>query len=280
MATLLKSSATARISTRRSRTTRSTRRAVVVRAEGEEAPESEPAPIAKVERTKDSMYFGGIGASATSMTYLDGTLPGDAGFDPLGLLDPEGAGVFVSPSWLTYAEVIHGRWAMLGTAGCIAPEILGKAGVIPEATALPWFKSGVIPPAGAPDYWCDPYTLFLGELTLMGFAEIRRLQDYRKPGSMGKQWFLGMESALAGSGNPAYPGGQFFNMFNLGKDDMDQMKLKEIKNGRLAMGAWLGYAIQAFVTGKGPFENLCDHIYSNGEINILTNLGSIGGPLA
>jgi light-harvesting complex I chlorophyll a/b binding protein 3 len=42
-------------------------------------------------------------------------------------------------------------------------------------------------------------------------------QDYRKPGSMGEQYFIGLETVLGGSGDPAYPGGQFFNMFNLGK---------------------------------------------------------------
>jgi light-harvesting complex I chlorophyll a/b binding protein 3 len=72
----------------------------------------------------------------------------------------------------------------------------------------PWYASGVIPPAGAPEYWTDANTLFLGEMALMGFAEVRRLQDYRKPGSQGQQYFLGMEAFFKGSGNPAYPGGQ------------------------------------------------------------------------
>jgi len=54
-----------------------------------------------------------------------GTLAGDYGFDPLGMLDPEGQGGFVNQRWLAYAEVIHGRWAMLGLAGMVAPEILG-----------------------------------------------------------------------------------------------------------------------------------------------------------
>jgi len=43
------------------------------------------------------------------------------------------------------------------------------------------------------------------------------VQDFKAPGSQAKQYFLGLEAVLAGSGNPAYPGGQFFNMFNLGK---------------------------------------------------------------
>lgn len=44
------------------------------------------------------------------------------------------------------------RWAMLGAAGCIAPEILASAGVIPQTPdEVIWFKSGVIPPAGVYD---------------------------------------------------------------------------------------------------------------------------------
>lgn len=215
-----------------------------------------------------------IFASEQSLTYLDGSLPGDYGFDPLGLSDPEGVGGFIDPNWLRYAELINGRFAMLGAAGAIAPEIFGKIGIIPAETALPWFQTGVIPPVGEYSYWADPYTLFVFEIALMGFAEHRRAQDYYKPGSMGKQYFLGFEKFLGGSGDPVYPGGPLFNFLNLGKDEkaMKDLKLKEVKNGRLAMLAILGYFIQAIFTGVGPFQNLLDHLSDPVNNNVLTNL--------
>ncbi|XP_039005736.1 photosystem I chlorophyll a/b-binding protein 3-1, chloroplastic [Hibiscus syriacus] len=213
-------------------------------------------------------------ASKQSLTYLDGSLPGDYGFDPLGLSDPEGTGGFIEPKWLAYGEIINGRYAMLGAVGAIAPEILGKAGLIPAETALPWFKTGVIPPAGTYNYWADPYTLFVFELALMGFAEHRRFQDWYNPGSMGKQYFLGFEKYLGGSGEPAYPGGPLFNPLGFGKDEksLKDLKLKEVKNGRLAMLAILGYFIQGLVTGVGPYQNLLDHLADPFNNNVLTNL--------
>ncbi len=53
---------------------------------------------AQVDRSKDTLFF----ASDQSLSYLDGSLPADFGFDPLGLSDPEGAGGFIDPKWLAY----------------------------------------------------------------------------------------------------------------------------------------------------------------------------------
>merc|ERR1711907_268656 len=60
-----------------------------------------------VSRKKTGLWF----SSEQSLSYLDGTFPGDFGFDPLGLSDPDGKCFALSPSWLQYAEVIHARWA-------------------------------------------------------------------------------------------------------------------------------------------------------------------------
>lgn len=249
---------------------RSARLPVRVRAEEESTSVTKETK----DRSQDTLLF----ASDQSLSYLTGALPADYGFDPLGLLDPEGKGAgFVSPAWLQYSEVIHARWAMLGAAGCIAPEILATAGVIPQTPdEVIWFKSGVIPPAGVYDkYWLDPYSLFFIEVILVQFAELRRWQDFRNPGSQGKQYFLGLEEVLKGSGDASYPGGQFFNLFNLGKTEaaMKDLKTKELKNGRLAMLAVFGYGAQAVITAEGPFKNLTDHLSDPTGHNILTNFG-------
>lgn len=65
-----------------------------------------------------------------------------------------------------------------------------------------------------------------------------------------------------------------FDPLNLSGDPkaFEELKVKEIKNGRLAMVAWLGFYIQAAITNKGPIHNLIDHISDPVHNNLLSYL--------
>ena len=71
-----------------------------------------------------------------------------------------------------------------------------------------------------------------------------------------------------------YPGG-VFNPMGMGKDNMMEMQTKEIKNGRLAMVAFLGFVAQHAATGKGPLQNLTDHLADPWNANFTTNGTSV-----
>ncbi|GIL83162.1 hypothetical protein Vretifemale_11968 [Volvox reticuliferus] len=216
-----------------------------------------------------------------SLSYLDGTLPGDFGFDPLGLFDPSnGSAGFMSQRWLHTAELIHARWAMLGAAGCLAPEYLAHEKVIPKATGLLWFKTGFFPPASAGfDYGVPLGVLFALQMVMMGVAEGLRCAEYMQPGSLRHKKLLGLERLIATTrtGSAAYPGGVMFNPLGLGEKPaaMRELQQSEIRHGRLAMLACLGYAAQALVTGRGPYDNWNRHLEDPETHNVLSLLGNV-----
>jgi len=194
--------------------------------------------------------------------HLDGSLAGDFGFDPLNLAkDPE------ARRWFVQAELVHCRTAMVGAAGILLPAILTKLGVL---NVPDWYVAGKVSEeqTGIPTR-----ALLAVEFFMYGFVEAKRWMDFRKPGSQAENGsFFGFEGAFKGTDN-GYPGGPFDPM-GLSRESeakTKELRLKELKNGRLAMLACLGFAAQYAATGKGPIDNLVDHVKSPFNTTFMDN---------
>merc|ERR1719240_136329 len=214
--------------------------------------------------------------NTTRPAWLDGSLPGDRGFDPLGLSKPveylqfdldqldqnqavnKAGGVVGSfrptvdqvstQSLQPYSEVfglqrfrecelIHGRWAMVATLGVIVAE---------SATGVSWVDAGKVELDGARYLNFDlPFSLtqlIWIEAIAVGGAEFIRNSE------------LDAEKRV-------YPGGAFdpLGLATPGKASDDQvarLREAEIKHGRLAMVSFFGFGVQALVTGNGALDSL------------------------
>ncbi|KAL7085738.1 hypothetical protein ACP275_14G297600 [Erythranthe tilingii] len=205
-------------------------------------------------------------------TYLTGELPGDYGFDIAGLSrDPVAFQKFFN------FEVLHARWAMLAAFGALIPEILDITGTFHFAEPV-WWRVGYSKLQGDTlDYLGIPGLHIAGSQGVIIIAICQALlmvgPEYAR--------YCGIEAleplGIYLPGDINYPGGILFDPLNLSKDpdSFEELKVKEMKNGRLAMVAWLGFSAQAALTGKGPVQNLLDCFADPSNNNLLSNLKSI-----
>lgn len=164
----------------------------------------------------------------TRPILLDGEIPGDVGFDPLGFVKTRDDLIIYRE-----AEIKHARLAMLAAAGWPLSELFDKkiasmlhmTPLVDASNRVPSLLNGGIGKVN-PFYWMLCLVI-ASAIEFVGINKSKSRDTNYFPGSLGF--------------DP-------LNMYPKDKQAQERMQLAEIKNGRLAMVAIVGFALQEFVS--------------------------------
>jgi len=242
--------------------------AVAAVAEAAPAPEPAPKPTRKAEWNPQGLDVSKVPALLqtqfqseylkTAPAYLDGSMPGDIGFDPWSLValanptkatdsfartakDRDAAFAALSPEeqqkkldWMRESELKHARLAMIAVLGWAAAELSSYSG--DRAPSL--FNGGL--------FDITAFPVFFLAAAGAAFFEYNNKDRVGAPGDYGFDP-LGFSSDKPLANTPI-PADVIAKIPNLG--DAEALRLAEIKNGRAAMMAITGFAVQEFVWGN------------------------------
>ncbi len=207
---------------------------------------SSSALAASYNRPSEALPWAKNGAPDT----LDGTLPGDVGFDPVGFSTGDIASLFDRKNngdtmsdlyWLREAELTHGRIAQLAVVGFIWPALYGT---FPgnEWTGVDAYNY----PNPVEAIENVPGLAVIQIVAAMSWIELKRVSLIKEQGSSRVPGDLGI--GQYGTWNPLE--------LNFDEEKYAEIELQEIKHCRLAMLGAAGLWLQACNSGTDVVTQL------------------------
>jgi len=202
---------------------------------------------AAYNRPSEALPFAKNGAPDT----LDGTLPGDVGFDPVGFSTGDIVSLFDSKNkggdtmsdlyWLREAELAHGRIAQLAVVGFIWPALYG---CLPgnEWTGVDAYNY----PNPVEALENVPGAALVQIVAAMSWIELKRVSLIKEQGASRVPGDIGI--GQYGTWNPL--------QLNFDEEKYAEIQTQEIKHCRLAMLGAAGLWLQACNSGTDVVSQL------------------------